>query len=126
MAALLAKHGARMISRYEYRPPGLLAKVALIFRSPHRWRSSLRAWVFDKEDGMLFQLAEDEAAALAPLVSRMGNGSIPLEVAAAFDLAARAIVARRLGYGFEWVHLARRTEADWDTWLNGALRRLRW
>ena len=56
---------------------------------------------------------------------RMSNGSRPSEVAIAFDLMAE-LYNRRLGYGFEWDRLASRTSTDWDAWLNGRLRPLRW
>jgi hypothetical protein len=107
-----------MRSRFEYEAPGLLKKAALTIKAPHRWRSRVRPWVFDKKSGVRFQLAKDEHAALKPLTSRMQNGSTPLEVAVAFD--------HRRGYCFEWNRLAKRTPSDWDSWLGGSLRRLRW
>jgi len=46
------------------------------------------------------------------------------EVAVAFDQAASAIMDLRRGYCFEWNRLAKRTPAEWESWLNGGLRRL--
>ena len=115
-----------MRSRFEYQAPSLLDKAALAVKAPHRWRSGVRPWVFDKKSGVRFQLTSEEQAALQPLTLRMRNGSTPFPVAIAFDHAANAIMDRRRGYCFEWDRLARQTPADWDTWLSGALRRLRW
>lgn len=115
-----------MDQRFEYLPLGLWEKTVLIMRRPHRWRSSLRPWIFDKKSGMRFQLAKDEETALGPLTSRMKNGSSSFTVAMAFDQASDALVLRRLGYGFVWTQLAQRTKSDWDYWLAGGLRRLRW
>jgi hypothetical protein len=97
-----------MLSRFEYEAPGLIKKAALTIKAPHRWRSRVRPWVFDKRSGVRFQLAKDEHAALKPLTSRMRNGSTPLEVAVAFDHAADALMDRRRGYCFEWNRLAKR------------------
>jgi hypothetical protein len=102
-----------MRSRFEYEAPNLLKKAALTIKAPHRWRSRLRPWVFDKQSGVRFQLAADEDAALQPLTSRMRNGSTPPEVAAAFDDVAAAIMDRRRGYCFGWNRLAMRSTADW-------------
>ena len=115
-----------MRSRFEFEAPSLLKKVALTIKAPHQWRSRVRPWVFDKKSGVRFQLAQDEHAALKPLTGHMRNGSTRLEVAVAFDQAADAIMARRRGYCFEWNRLAKRTPAEWDSWLSGSLRRLRW
>jgi hypothetical protein len=115
-----------MHSRFEYEAPDLLKKAALTFKAPHRWRSRVRPWVFDKESGVRFQLAEDENVALAPLTSRLRNGSTSLPVTVAFNEAAAAIMDRRRGYCFEWERLAKRTPAEWDSWVSGGLRRLRW
>jgi hypothetical protein len=119
-------HEAVMRSRFEYEAPGLLKKAALAFKAPHKWRSRVRPWVFDKKSGVRFQLAEDERTALMPLTSRIKNGSTSLEVTVAFDLVADAIMARRRGYCFEWNRLAERTSAEWESLLSGSLRRLRW
>ena len=59
--------GSVMRSRFEYEAPSLLKKVALTIKAPHRWRSRVRPWVFDKKSGVRFQLAQDEHAALKPL-----------------------------------------------------------
>jgi hypothetical protein len=115
-----------MRSRFECQTPSLLKKVALIIGTPHRWRSKVTPWVFDKKSGVCFQLAHDEHAALRPLTLRMKNGSTPLPLAIAFDHAADVIMNRRRGYCSGWNRLAERTPADWDLWLSGALRRLRW
>jgi hypothetical protein len=98
---------------------------AFTLKAPHKWRSRVRPWVFDKKSGARFQLAEDEHSALRPLTLRMRNGSPSLPAAVAFDEAAAAIMDRRRGYCFEWDHLAKRTPAEWESWLNGGLRRLR-
>ena len=115
-----------MHSRFEYEAPSLFKKAALTLKAPHKWRSRVRPWVFDKRTGVRFQLDPAEHAAIRPLTSRIKNGSTSLEVAVAFDQVARAIMARRRGYCFEWNHLAERTSAEWESWLSGSLRRLRW
>ena len=46
-----------MRSRFEYEAPGLLKKAALTLKAPHKWRSRVRPWVFDKKSGVRFQLA---------------------------------------------------------------------
>jgi hypothetical protein len=128
-AAYILSGGARgsvMRSRFEYEAPGLLKKAALTLRAPHKWRSRVRPWVFDKKSGARFQLAEDEHSALRPLTSHMRNGSTSLPAAVAFDEAAAAIMERRRGYCFEWERLAKRTPVEWESWLDGGLRRLRW
>jgi hypothetical protein len=86
-----------MRSRFEYEAPSLLKKAALTIKAPHRWRSRVRPWVFDKRSGVRFQPAEDEDTALRPLTSRMRNGSTLPEVAAAFDHVAGTIMDRRRG-----------------------------
>ena len=106
-----------MCSRFEYEAPNLIKKAALTLKAPHRWRSRLRPWVFDKKSGVRFQLAEDEDAALRPLTSRMKNGGTPSEVATAFDHVAAAIMDRRCGYCFEWNRLAKQTTAEWNDLL---------
>jgi hypothetical protein len=78
-----------MRSRFEYEAPNLLMKAALTLKAPHRWRSRLRPWVFDKKSGVRFQLAEDEDAALRPLTSRMKNGGTPSEVTTAIRSRGR-------------------------------------
>jgi hypothetical protein len=103
-----------MRSRFEYEAPGLLKKTALTIKAPHRWRSSVRPWLFDKQSGVRFQLAKDEQAALRPLTSRIRNGSTPPEVLIAFDHVADAILNRRRGYCFEWNRLAKQTTAEWN------------
>ena len=118
--------GSVMRARFEYEAPGLLKKAALTIKAPHRWRSSVRPWVFDKKSGVRFQLDADEHAALKPLTSRLRNGSTSLPVAIAFNEAGAAIMDRRRGYCFEWNRLAMRTPVEWDSWLDGGLRRLRW
>jgi hypothetical protein len=115
-----------MRSRFEYEAPSFLQKVTLTLKAPHRWRTSVRPWVFDKKSGVRFQLAEDEQTALRPVTRRMKNGSTPLPVTVAFDQVASAIMNRRCGYGFEWDRLARRKPTEWDSWLDDGLRRLRW
>ena len=107
--------------RCEYEALGYADKARLANSAPQ-----IRPSVFDKESGIRLQLTEDEQAALAPLIARMRNGSTPFEVAIAFDLMADALYNRRLGYSFEWDRLARRTATEWDAWLNGRLRPLRW
>ncbi len=106
-----------MRSRFEYEAPGLLKKTLLAIKAPHRCRSSLRPWVFDKQSGVRFQLAKDEQVALEPLTSRLRNGSTPPEVMIAFDQAADAILDRRRGYCFKWNRLAKQTTAEWDDCL---------
>ena len=111
---------------FEYQAPSLLEKATLAIKAPHHWRSRARPWVFDKKNGVRVQLSKDEQVALKPLTSRMRNCSTPLPVAVAFDQVAEAMMARRRGYCFEWNHLAERTPAEWDRWLGGAQRWLRW
>jgi hypothetical protein len=101
-------HEAVMRSQFEYEVPSLLKKAALTLKAPHRWRSRVRPWVFDKKSGVRFQLDAAEHAALKPLTSRMRNGSTSLPVAVAFNEAAAAIMDRRRGYCFEWNRLAKR------------------
>ena len=115
-----------MRSRFEYEATGLLKKAALTIKAPHRWRSRVRPWIFDKQSGVRFQLERDEHAALKPLTFRMKNCSTRFEVAVAFDQVGEALLARRRGYCFEWNRLAHRTPSEWDSWLSGSLRRLRW
>jgi hypothetical protein len=115
-----------MHSRFEYEAPGLFKKAALTLRAPHKWRSRVRPWVFDKKSGVRFQLDADEHSAIRPLTSRIKNGSTSLEVGVAFDQVADAIMDRRRGYCFEWNRLAERTPVEWENWLSGSLRRLRW
>jgi len=115
-----------MCSRYEYEAPSLSRKVALTLKFPHRWRSEIQPWIFDKKNGTRFRLTRDEQAALKPLTTRLRNGDTRFDVAVAFDEAAAALMGRRRGYCFEWNRLAMRTPADWDAWLSGSLRRLRW
>jgi hypothetical protein len=106
--------GLVMRSRFEYEAPGLLKKTLLTIKAPHRWRSSVQPWVFDRQSGVRFQLAKDELVALQPLTSRLRNGITPPEVAIAFDQAADAILNRRRGYCFEWNRLAKQTAAEWN------------
>ena len=114
-----------MSLRWEYEARGFTEKARLSI-SPLHWRSRARPCIFDKKSGVRLQLTEEEEAALKPLICRMSNGSTPSEVAIAFDLMADALYNRRLGYGFEWGRLANRTLSEWDAWLNGRLRPLRW
>jgi len=109
--------GSVMRSRFEYEAPGLLKKTLLTITAPHRWRSCVRPWVFDKQGGVRFQLAKDELVALQPLTSRLRNGSTPPQVSIAFDQAADAILNRRRGYCFEWNRLAKQTAAEWNDHL---------
>ena len=67
-------HEDVMRSRFEYEAPGLLKKAALTLKAPHKWRSRVRPWVFDKKSGVRFQLDADEHAVLKPLTSRIKNG----------------------------------------------------
>ena len=60
-----------MRCQFEYEAPSLRRKVALTLKAPHKWRSRVRPWVFDKKSGARFQLAEDEHSALRPLTLRM-------------------------------------------------------
>jgi hypothetical protein len=106
-----------MRSRFEYEAPNLLKKAALTLKAPHRWRSRLRPWVFDKKSGVRFQLAEDEDAALRPLTLRIKNGGTPSGVTTAFDHVAAAIMDRRCGYCFEWNRLAKQTTTEWNDLL---------
>ncbi len=115
-----------MRSRFEYEVPSFLQKATLTLKAPHRWRSSARPWVFDKRSGVRFQLAEDEETALRPVTRRLRNRGTALPVIVAFDQVAEAMMDRRRGYCFEWNRLARRTPAEWDSWLDDGLRRLRW
>ena len=112
--------------RFEYQPPSLFQKAILTLKAPHRWRSSVRPWVFDKTSGVRFQLAKDEETTLQPLTRRITNGTTHVPIALAFDHAASALLDRRRGYCFEWQGLATRTPADWDACLDAGLRRLRW
>jgi hypothetical protein len=86
----------------------------------------VRPSVFDRKSGVRFQLDADEHAAIRPLTSRIKTSNTSLEVAVAFDQVGKAIMARRRGYCFEWNRLAERTPSEWESWLSGSLRRLRW
>ena len=114
-----------MSLRWEYEARGFTEDARLGVEAPPHLRPA-RPRIFDKKDGVRLQLTDDEQAALEPLIGRMSNGSTPTEVAIAFDLMADALYNRRLGYGFEWDRLASRTTSDWDAWLKGRLRPLRW
>ena len=115
-----------MDQRFAYEAPSLRRKLALALKSPHRWRSEVRPWVFDKKSGVRFQITETEDAALRPLTSRLKNGDTRFDVATAFDEAAVALMDRRCGYCFEWDRLSQRTPSEWEAWLSGSLSRLRW
>ena len=112
--------------RCEYEAPEFADEARPAIRASLHWHSHICPSVFDKESGVRLQLTEDEQAALEPLVARMSNGSTPFEVAIAFDAMVDALFNRRLGYSFEWDRLARRSAAEWNAWLNGRLRPLRW
>ena len=115
-----------MSLRWEYQALGFAENVHGGGKARLPWRSPPRPWIFDKKSGARLQLTEEEEAALAPLIGRMRNGNIRTEVAIAFDLMADALYNRRLGYTFEWDRLVKRTTSEWDAWLNGKLRPLRW
>ena len=115
-----------MSLRWEYEHHGYAEKARLDTKALLRWRSRAPPCIFDKKSGVRLELREDEQAALEPLISRMSNGSTPTEVAIAFDIMADALSNRRLGYPFEWDRLANRSTSEWDAWLNGRLRPLRW
>ena len=115
-----------MGSRWEYEALGSVEKAPVGSKARLLWRSAVRPCIFDKKSGVRLKLTEEEEAALEPLIGRMSNGSTPTEFAIAFDLMADALYNRRLGYGFEWDRLANRTTSEWDAWLNGRLRPLRW
>jgi hypothetical protein len=115
-----------MGSRFEYEASEFAERAGFSIRASRRRRSQLSPSVFDKRSGVRLQLTEDEQSALKPLVLRMRSGSTPFEVDIAFDLMADALYNRRLGYGFEWDRLASRSPTEWDAWLRGRLRPLRW
>jgi hypothetical protein len=81
---------------------------------------------FDKKSGAQSHLTQEEHAALKPLTSRLNNGDMRFYVAVAFDEAAASLIDRRRGYCFAWNRLAQRSLSEWDDWLRGSLRRLRW
>ena len=115
-----------MSLRWEYEDRRFAEKVRPGITGLLHRRSEALPCIFDKKSGMRLQLREDEQAALAPLIARKTNGSIPTEVAIAFDLMADALCNRRLGYPFEWDRLANRSGSELDAWLKGRLRPLRW
>ena len=115
-----------MSLRWEYEARGFTEEARLGVEAPPNLHSRARPCIFDKKDGVRLQLTEREQTALEPLIGRMSNGSTPTEVAIAFDIMADALYNRRLGYGFEWDRLASRTATEWDAWLKGRLRPLRW
>ena len=118
---------SRMSLRWEFEDVRIAENASLGIKGRLHWRrSQVRPCIFDKKSGVRLQLTEDEQGALKPLIARMSNGSTPFEVAIAFDLMADALYNRRLGYGFEWDRLANRTATEWDAWINGRLRPLRW
>jgi len=106
--------------RFKYEPPSAFRKLAITITHPYRWRAKVRPWVFDNESGARFQLARDEDAVVRRLSARMTKNTRPAELTAAFDRVARAIVQRRLGYGFEWTRLAKLTDGGWDAWLGSS------
>ena len=110
--------------RWEYEPLGRAEMARVGSKAWLRSRSPVRPCIFDKKSGARLELTGEEEAALAPLTGRISKGSTPSEVAIAFDLMADALYNRRLGYGFEWDR--NRTTSEWDAWLNGRLRPLRW
>ena len=115
-----------MSLHWEYEARGFTEEPRLSTKALLHWRSRARPHIVDKKSGVRLQLTDDEQVALEPLIGRMSNGSTPSEVAIAFDLMADALYNRRLGYCFEWDRLAKRTTSEWDAWLNGRLRPLRW
>jgi hypothetical protein len=116
-----------MSLRWEYEVLQISGNARLGIKSRlHGRRPQARPCIFDKKSGVRLQLTEDEQGALKPLIARMSNGSTVFEVAIAFDQMADALYNRRLGYGFEWDRLANRTVTEWDAWLTGRLRPLRW
>ena len=108
-----------MSMRYPIGTHGPLQKVALTLTSPLRWRSKTCPWIFDKEGGTRFQLAQDEHAKVGLLTQRLAE-VLPTDPVAsdnAFDRLISAIRARRLGYVSDWVQLAHWQLSDWDSWL---------
>jgi hypothetical protein len=103
--------------RFKYEPPSRFRKLAITMAHPYRWRAKIRPWVFDNESGARFQLADDEDAVLGRLSVRLAQDKPSPDVTAAFDHVARAIVQRRLGYGFEWTRLTKLTDSGWDAWV---------
>src|SRR4051794_18300114 len=106
-----------MRTRFKYEPPSTFRKLAITITHPYRWRTKVRPWVFDNESGARFQLAGDEDAVVGRLSVRLAKETPSPDATAAFDRVARAIVQRRLGYGFEWTRLTKLTDSGWDAWV---------
>ena len=104
--------------RFQYESPGFIEKAAIRFQAPHRWRSGVRPWVFDKVSGVRFQLAQEEQAVLDQLTACLAKRSPAPHLDAAFDYVADAMVKRRVGYVYEWESLTSWQPDDWDRWLN--------
>lgn len=95
-----------MGGRYRYEPQGMLRKLALACRFPHKWREKLTPSIFDNETGARFQLTSEEEALIRRLNVRVpGKKEWPLSPVS-LDEVANAIVRRRLGYVFEWARIS--------------------
>jgi hypothetical protein len=104
--------------RFKYESPGFFEKAAIRFGAPHRWRSGVRPWVFDKVSGVRFQLAHDEEAVLNQLAACTAKRRPTPHLDGAFDYVADAMVKRRIGYVSEWRSLSNWAPDDWDRWLS--------
>ena len=112
--------GWGMSKRYTYEPLGLLQKSSLTLTSPLRWRSKTCPWIFDREGGTRFQLAQDEHAKVSLLTKRLTTvlpAPDPVASDTAFDYVMSAIRARRLGYVSDWVRFASWQPSEWDSWI---------
>jgi hypothetical protein len=95
-----------MGSRFRYEPQGVLRKLALGCRFPHKLRQKLTPSIFDNETGVRLQLTSEEEALIRRLNVRVpGKKEWPLSPVS-LDEVANAIVRRRLGYVFEWARIS--------------------
>ncbi len=72
--------------------------------------------------------AIDERRSLVQLMEQQGEGTEDAHrlLGHLQHLLDDMIEFRDRCYGFEWDRLASRTTSEWDAWLNGRLRPLRW
>jgi hypothetical protein len=68
----------------------------------------------DNESGARIQLTPDEDTLVRQISVHGGRASSPRDATASLDHVAGAIVQRRLGYGFAWMHLSSAADVGRD------------